>query len=116
MMKFVIIRVVNGFVQRLLLFNSVKYFTLTTLAVFQNLSPFFTTFLGCIILDEDVSLLDFTTIFMGFSAVMSITYGMLRRKPAALEELKDSNEFARHDHMSVLNMCGLISVPILLAS
>jgi hypothetical protein len=51
---------------------------------------------------------------MGFCAVMSITYGMIKIKDTEINELNDSNEFARHDHMSFINMCGLIAVPILM--
>jgi drug/metabolite transporter (DMT)-like permease len=67
------------------MFTSIKDFTLTTLAVFYNLTPFFTVAFGYFLLKEKVNCIDITSVICGFAAVISITYGMAKTKLAAEE-------------------------------
>ena len=64
----------------MLMFTTIKYYTLTTFAVFYNLAPFCTVFLGYFLLKEKVNVLDMVTVVFGFAAVIFITYGMANSK------------------------------------
>ena len=65
---------------RIFIFDSIKYFTLTTFAVVYNLAPFCTVAFGYFLLNEKVTCLDICSVFMGFTAVILIIYGISTSK------------------------------------
>ena len=62
------------------MFTSIKYFTLTTFAVLDNLAPSCTVIFGYFILKENVNKVDVFCVVLGFVAVIFITYGMTNSK------------------------------------
>ena len=75
-LKLIMIRHMVELILRASLYYSVKYFTLTTFAVFNNLAPILTLLLAFCILNEKVTRYDYVNIILGFGAVSLITYGM----------------------------------------
>ena len=83
--------------------------------VFYNLAPFCTVIFGYFILNEKVNGVDLVTVVFGFAAVIFITYGMANSKQDVIDPKKNSKEYARHDHLTLLSFVFLISCPLLVA-
>lgn len=75
-LKLIAFRSFTELILRGSMFTAMASFTLTTFAVFNNTSPLVTLLLAAIILKENVTCYDYTTVILGFGAVSLITYGM----------------------------------------
>lgn len=69
-------------------YTAIKYYTLTTVAIFYNLDPFFTLLLGALLLKEKISSMDVFLVFVSFSAVFVILYGMPKDDVKSPEKVK----------------------------
>lgn len=78
-LKLIAFRSFTDFILRGSILISMKFFTLSTLAVFNNMSPLVTLILAAAILHENVTFFDYTTVLLGFGAVSLITYGMTQK-------------------------------------
>ena len=103
----------QGLILRIITFTVIKDFTLTTLAVFYNLTPFCTVLLGYFLLKEKVNCIDMASVVCGFVAVMCITYGMASTKLEQIDPKTDSKEYAKHDHLTLISFLLLIACPLL---
>jgi drug/metabolite transporter (DMT)-like permease len=75
-LKLIAFRSFTELILRGCMYSSMAYFTLTTFAVFNNLSPLLTLLFAVAILKENVTCFDYTTVLLGFGAVSIITIGM----------------------------------------
>ena len=96
-------------VSKVLMFTSLKYFMLTTVAIFMNLEAFVTLLMGFYVLKEDVKCTDWAEIAITFISVIVITAGM----KAESGEKEDGATYAKVDHFTVLRFIGLLTIPIL---
>lgn len=78
-LKLIAFRSFTELILRGSMFTSMKFFTLSTFAVFNNMSPLVTLILAAAILHENVTCFDYTTVLLGFGAVSLITYGMTQK-------------------------------------
>ena len=88
-----------------------KYYTLTTVAVFYNLDPFFTLMFGAILLNEAVSCNDFVLVLISFVSVLLLIIGM----NSDTGEKVSSVDFAKTDHFNPAAFFCLIGVPVFVA-
>lgn len=109
-------RGIQGALLKLVQYSAIKYFTLTTIAVFYNIAPFLTILFASIFLGENVGCMDIFTVIMSFGAVMLITVGMKLNKEKDKAPETDPHEFAKIDHFSTIAFLCLIMAPTLKAS
>ena len=105
-------RCLQGFCLKVMQFSAIKYYTLTTFAIFYNLDPFFTLLLGAIILNESIKPMDIFLVFISFTAVVIISFGM---KSDDDHKKVDSADYAKSDHFNLVGFICLIGVPVLVA-
>lgn len=75
-LKLIGFRTLTELILRGSMFSAMKYYTLSTFAVFNNTTPMVTLLLAFLILHEKLSCFNITTVILGFGAVGIITYGM----------------------------------------
>ena len=92
-------------------FSSMKFYTLTTVAVFYNLSPFVTQLFGAILLNEAVSCKDFVLVLITFISVLLLIFGMKKDTGEKLSSV----DFAKTDHFSLAAFFCLIGTPVFVA-
>ena len=98
------------------MYTAMKYFTLTTFAIFNNCSPLVTLLLAAAILKENVTCFDYSTVLLGLCAVSLITYGMTQKQEvstSADEASTNPKKYAQSDHFSLFPFLAMIAVPLM---
>jgi drug/metabolite transporter (DMT)-like permease len=109
--KNILFTVLIGLVSKVLMFSTLKYFMLTTVAVFNNLEAFTTLSLGFYLLKEDVRRTDCLEVSVIIVSVIIISAGM--KEEQASTEKGDGHSYAKVDHFTVLRFIGLLTIPII---
>lgn len=95
------------------MFYAMKYFTLSTFAVFNNMAPFVTLLLAALILKESVTCFDYSNVLLGLSAICLITYGMTQGAAVSAADAKDPEKMAMVDQFSFFPFLAMIATPIM---
>ena len=69
------VRLLQNFFSMYVNFTCLKYFSLTTVALVNNLSPLITAIFGVIFLHEKLAVAQVLTILVAFSCVLLMVYG-----------------------------------------
>ena len=101
-------RCIQGATLKIIQYSAIQYFTLTTIAVFYNLAPFFTLFFAYIFLGENIKNIDIYGCILGFVSIMFITLGMKKQDDSKIS----SKDYAKVDHFSVLAFSLICSAPV----
>ena len=75
-LKLIFVKATIELILRVSMYVAIKYFTVTTFAVFSNMAPMVTVLLGAFALKEEVNCTDYCIILLGFASVTFITLGM----------------------------------------
>ena len=104
-------RCVQGATLKIIQYSAIQYFTLTTIAVFYNLAPFFTLFFAYLFLNETIKNLDIYGCILGFFSVICITLGMKKEENGPKHRIS-SKDFAQVDHFSILAFSLICLAPV----
>jgi drug/metabolite transporter (DMT)-like permease len=75
-LKLIFLKALIELIMRVSMYIAIKYFTVTTFAVFSNMAPIITVLLGGAILKEEVKNIEYFIILLGFASVTFMTFGM----------------------------------------
>ena len=75
-LKLIFLKAIIELIMRVSMYVAIKYFTVTTFAVFSNMAPIVTVLLGAFALKEEVKCVEYFIIVLGFASVTIITLGM----------------------------------------
>ena len=91
-LKLIFLKATIELFMRVSMYVAIKYFTVTTFAVFSNMAPIFTVLFGASFLKEEVKKVEYFIILLGFASVTFITLGMATENKEEIATPVDLND------------------------